>query len=173
MDVTSSTFVFFVDTAALSIVLNEIIIGDADRVFSQVACYFFTWLSWYVINNNEFMSETLVACLSKRKPRSIPKDDLDTLFTCLSISRQRRLIQILAEETTLIGFETVAQQIRKREGRLFDGDEGTSRQEVSISLVHNYLPKMADTAIVSIDFEMDTVEEGPRFTVALSHLELV
>lgn len=67
----------------------------------------------------------------------------------------------------------MAQQIRKRGGRLFDEDEGTSRQEVSISLVHNHLLKMADIAIVSLDFELDTVEEGLYFTATLSHLELV
>lgn len=111
--------------------------------------------------------------MSKQQQKPKPTDDLDALFACLSDSRRRRLIRILAKETTPVEFERAVQQIRERKKNTFDEDGDASQQEIPISLVHKHLPKMAEAGIVAVDFQSETLQEGPRFTTALSHLERV
>lgn len=94
------------------------------------------------------------------------------LFACLADSRRRTLIRILNERKTPMRLETATQQIKDREGGLFDEGRRDTQQEIAIGLVHNHLPKLTEADIVTVNLETDTIDEGSNFDTALSHLEM-
>lgn len=171
---TRSTPVFLHRRGGVSRSLDEkTLIGSSDRLSRRVLCHFFTWRSWYVINNNAFTVGATLANMGKLKQSQSKREDLDSIFGCLADSRRRELVRSLAEGPTPMGFETAARQIREREKNEFEAENASSDREIRISLVHRHLPMMAEAEIVTVDSQSETIREGPRFAATASHLESV
>ncbi len=88
-------------------------------------------------------------------------DTTSDVFDALSEPRRRYVLYSLADSTTPMDVETLAQLVAKWEvGR---PDPGRI-QRVHLTLVHNHLPKLADAELVEYDPDERTVRatvEGP------------
>lgn len=101
-------------------------------------------------------------------------DDIDTLFACLANHRRRLLIDCVSENSGPLLVERLVEQISARET---EGSTGTPSDEtragITITLLHNHLPRMDEAEVVEFDHEANTVSEGGDFDVAVALLEAV
>ncbi|WP_440009098.1 DUF7344 domain-containing protein [Halomicrococcus sp. SG-WS-1] len=99
-------------------------------------------------------------------------EDVDAIFECLASHRRRLLIESLSETSGPVVVEesvqTMSEQGNRRTPRTLRGDRLV---EITIALLHTYLPKMDEAGVV--DHEAKTVQEGDRFCTAESLLEVI
>lgn len=110
---------------------------------------------------------------------SIPTDrrtpeDLDAVFACLAHQRRRLLIECLSENPGPIVVEEVVRYISERDDvSTTDTLSNETPAELTITLLHSHLPKMADAGVIEVEHETNTIREGYRFDLATSLLEVV
>ncbi|MFC6824787.1 DUF7344 domain-containing protein [Halopelagius fulvigenes] len=98
-------------------------------------------------------------------------DHQDELFDVLSNPRRRFVLDNLLTVEMPVPVETLATELVEWEASLTDLDRrGGERDAVEISLVHNHLPKMADSEFVEYDAEDRTVTLGDRTDELRAHL---
>ena len=92
------------------------------------------------------------------------------LFDALSSDRRRRVLTIL-QQTEQITTEELSRRVADLE--VDDGGSGVSpdREEVSVSLVHNHLPRLSDISLVAYDAHDGTVARGEAFETVLPIVE--
>ena len=99
---------------------------------------------------------------------------VDAIFACLTNHRRRLLIECLSERSGPVVVEALIQQISDQEERR---PAGTPRDErlgnVTLTLLHNHLPRMDKAGVVEVDHETKTVQKGDHFTTAVSLLEVI
>ena len=97
----------------------------------------------------------------------------ETAFSILS-SRERRIVLADMHDGHVHHIDDLAATTVEV---LHDGDtsppldDGTSRESVSIALVHNHLPRLSDHGIVEWDQRSGDVVKGERFDEILPYLE--
>lgn len=93
--------------------------------------------------------------------------ELDSLFLCLADRRRRIMLAGLSGKPTPVVVEDLVEHIREREvGESADESSADERVEITITLLHNHLPKMAEAGVIDVDDDADTVQKGDRFDAA-------
>ena len=88
-------------------------------------------------------------------------------YRLLANERRRIALAVLADRSTPIGLDGLAEEIASIEGDVDAVDEHAVRR-VSIALHHNHLPRMADVNLITYDRETKSVEKRNN----LGHLGL-
>lgn len=101
-------------------------------------------------------------------------EDVDTLFECLADHRRRLLIEYLAENSGPVVVEEIVRYISEPDGGATHDTLSTDTLvEITVTLLHNHLPKMNDAGVVDVDHETSTVQEGDRFEIATALVAVV
>lgn len=101
-------------------------------------------------------------------------DELDALCACLADHHRRVLIDRLSETSGQMVVDELVEHLSEREtGETSRTPSNVSPAELTITLLHNHLPKLDEAGVVEVDDETKTVREGDRFDVATSFLEVV
>ena len=101
-------------------------------------------------------------------------DNVDTLFACLADQRRRLLIECLSEQPGPVVVEELVQYVSEREyGATTGTPSDDTLAEIAVTLLHNHLPRMDEAGVIDVDHETSTVQEGDRYDIATSLLEVV
>lgn len=89
-------------------------------------------------------------------------DDHDAMYDLLADERRRIVIsRVLTDES--VSVEDLSGTIAAHERGVTRGAiDRDDRQPITVSLVHNHLPRLDDRGIVAYDHEEKTVEPGPE-----------
>lgn len=96
---------------------------------------------------------------------------LDELFTLLSSSRRRHVVELLDEQGGEAMFRELTDAVARREtGEPVRYDQ---RKRVYVSLRQSHLPRLADAGVVEYDRDRGTIRATPLFETVLRPLESV
>lgn len=100
--------------------------------------------------------------------------DVDSILVCLADRRRRLLLAGLSEKSPPVAVEDLVRHIREREaGEIPDTSSDDEAVEITITLVHNHLPKLSEAEVIDVDHETSTVKQGDRFEAAKRLLQVV
>lgn len=102
----------------------------------------------------------------KHKPKHSPQ--VDELFACLADHHRRLIIRSLSEEDTPITLEGLTQRIAQYEYGSPTTEEDPP--QITVTLYHQHIPKLAEADLVDVDHEFNTIREGDRFETAAALL---
>lgn len=89
--------------------------------------------------------------------RSTTTDRLDTVFDVLGNSRRRYLLyQLVAMDESVVELEDAAEAVSEYEADQSETDR-PSREDVTIALHHDHLPRLARTRILDYDPRQGTI----------------
>lgn len=101
-------------------------------------------------------------------------DRIDELFECLSHTRRRQLLDVVASASTPVPLDSVAVGIATAGPDVSRGSSAVdSTDDIVITLVHSHLPILVEARVIEFDDEANMITEGVRFERALDHLTLV
>lgn len=90
-------------------------------------------------------------------------DDLskDEAYDLAADERRRKTVQVLLNERETWSVDALATEVAARENDIDDADVSEEmHRRVTVALLHQDLPKLADADVVRFDFEDETVEAG-------------
>lgn len=100
--------------------------------------------------------------------------DLDSLFLCLADRRRRIMLAGLSGKPTPVVVEDLVEHIHEREvGESAGAPSADELVEITITLLHNHLPKMNEAGVIDVDHDADTVQKGDRFEAAKLLLQVM
>ena len=96
---------------------------------------------------------------------------LDEVFTILSNSRRRHVVDLLAESGGETAFRALTDGVASREA---DGPVGyDQRKRVYVSLRQSHLPRLADAGVIEYDPDRGTIEATELLDTVRRPLEAV
>lgn len=99
-------------------------------------------------------------------------DRRDELFDVLSDSRRRVMLHFLqAAEMPISMNELITALVAWETRQSVSDHSGADRDAIEISLVHNHLPKMAETGFIRYDGARQTVTHAGRTDEVRAHLQ--
>lgn len=107
-------------------------------------------------------------CDQSRKTDDIT---VDALFDVLSIERRRIVLEYLLRQDGPVAVEELVDHIVAKSQSLDDTQSDDLRSQVSLSLHHVHLPKMADAGMAEYDRDRGLVESVDATRVVEPYLE--
>lgn len=103
-----------------------------------------------------------------------PSLSADVLFSALSASQRRYILQYLSSASTTVTLTGLIEAVAAWETNTDTAEPAeAARTTAAVALQHVHLPKLADAGLVSFDPDQETVALTANATLATPHLELL